>query len=327
MSATPQNSTDNQEIDLSQISKKIGSFFESISTLIFKGFLFFKRNIIWTGILFILGAVIGYYMDKTTKLYDSQMIVSPNFGSADYLYAKIELLNSKITDADTTFLKNVVGMKDTKKFKKISIIPITDVYKFIDNKPQNFDLIKLMAEDGDIKKVINELVTSKNYSYHLISFTTNDLTSEEKTVQPILNYLNDSDHYKKIQKEYISNVKIKMVENDSTIAQINGFLNTFNNTVSESQKSDKLIYYNENSQLNDVIKTKDYLVAEQGSRRLELINSDKIIKDTSTTLNIKNIKAPNGKMKLILPMIFIFIFVMLCFFKSYYKKQMAKLNN
>jgi hypothetical protein len=161
----------------------------------------------------------------------------------------------------------------------------------------------------------------------LISFSTDNVTSNEKTVQPILNYLNDSDYYKKIQKEYLNNVKVKIVENDSTITQINGILNTFNNTVNGNQKSDKLVYYNENSELGEVIKTKDYLVAEQGSRRLELINSDKIIKDTSTTLNIKNNKTPNGKMKYILPMFFILLFVLGGIIKTYYKHQMAKLNS
>ena len=55
MSTTPKN-TDNQDIDLSEISKKIGGFFENISTAIFRGFLFFRRNILWVGILFIIGA-------------------------------------------------------------------------------------------------------------------------------------------------------------------------------------------------------------------------------------------------------------------------------
>jgi hypothetical protein len=324
MSAKPQNN-DNQEIDLSMVSKKIGSFFENIATQIFKAFLFFKRNKVWVGILFVLGAGLGYYLDKSSKVYDNQLIVAPNFGSTDYLYAKIELINSKIEDGDTIFLKEVVGVKNPLKLKGITVTPIMDVYKFIDNKAQNFELIRLMSEDGDIKKVVNESITSKNYPYHIISFTTVDLTSNEASVQPILNYLNDSNYYKTIQKEYVNNVKIKMVENDSIIGQINGFLNTFNSTVSGSQKSDKLVYYNENSQLNEVIKTKDLLVSEQGSRRLELVNLDKIIKETSTTLNIKNSKALNGKMKFVFPLIFIMLFVLGGVLKAYYKKQMAKL--
>jgi hypothetical protein len=326
MSTTPQN-TDNQEIDLSQISKKIGGFFENISTKIFKAFLFFKRNIIWVGILFALGAGIGIYLDKTSKVYDNQIIVCPNFGSTDYLYSKIELINSKISDADTLFLKDVIGLKEPKKFKKITIIPITDVYKFIDNKEQNFELIKLLAEDGDIKKIVNESLTSKNYPYHLISYTTSNATSSEVTLQPLLNYLNNSDYYKVIQKEYLNNIKIKMVQNDTIISQINGVLNSFSRTVNNAQKSDKLVYYNENTQLDAIIKTKDALVNEQGTHRLELVNLDTIIKENSSTLNIKNNKAVNGKMKLVLPVLFIFIFILVGFLKSYYKKQMAKLNS
>lgn len=324
MSATPQNN-DNQEIDLSMVSKKIGSFFENIATQIFKAFLFFKRNKVWVGILFVLGAGLGYYVDKSSKIYDNQLIVSPNFGSTDYLYAKIELINSKIEDGDTLFLKEVVGVKNPIKLKGITINPIMDVYKFIDNKAQNFELIRLMAEDGDIKKVVNESITSKNYPYHMISFTTLDVTSNKATVQPILDYLNDSNYYRIIQKEYVNNVKIKMVENDSIIGQINGFLNTFNNTVGGSQKSDKLVYYNENSQLDEIIKTKDALINEQGNHRIELVSLDKIIKDSSTTLNIKNSEALNGKLKFALPLIFIFLFVLGGVLKSYYKKQMAKL--
>ena len=95
MSTTPKN-TDNQDIDLSEISIKIRRFFENISTAIFRGFLFFRRNILWVGILFIIGAGLGFYLDKTTKVYDNEIIVSPNFGSVDYLYAKIDLISSKI---------------------------------------------------------------------------------------------------------------------------------------------------------------------------------------------------------------------------------------
>ncbi|WP_162126813.1 hypothetical protein [Flavobacterium phycosphaerae] len=326
MSETSQSNKDNQEIDLSAISRKIGDFFEGISTKIFKGFLFLKRNIIWVGILFVLGAALGVYVDKTNKIYDNQLIVCPNFNSTDYLYAKIELINSKIADNDTVFLKEVVGLKKPKSFLKIEVVPITDVYKFIDNKAQNFELIKLLAEDGDIKKIVTETLTSKNYPYHLITFTTEDKTSDEKTVQPLLNYLNNSDYYTVIQKAYLENIKIKMVQNDSIISQINGFLNAFSNTTNGSQKSDKLVYYNENSQLGDVIKTKDALVTEQGARRLELVNLDRIVKDNSVTLNIKNNKSTNGKMKLVLPFLFLFLFLLAGFFKSYYKHQMAKMN-
>jgi uncharacterized protein YfkK (UPF0435 family) len=322
MSTNTQNN-DNQEIDLSQVSKKIGDFFEGISTKIFKSILFFKRNIIWIGILFVLGVGLGIYLDKSSKVYEHQIMVQPNFSSVDYLYSKIDLLSSKIKSEDTLFLKNVVGIKDVEKFKKIKIEPITDVYKFVENKEENFELLKLMAEDGDIKKVLSENITSKNYPYHMINFVTSSETDFDKTVTPLLNYLNTSDYYSIIQKEYMNNLKIKIVQNDSIISQIDKILNNFN----ISQKSDKLIYFNsENTQLNDVIKTKDQLVIEQGRNRLALVTLDKIVKNNAETINIRKTEFVNGKMKLVLPLLFIGLFVFVGYFRAFYKKQLAKHN-
>ncbi|MFN8326550.1 MAG: hypothetical protein U0T80_12535 [Flavobacteriaceae bacterium] len=326
MNNSPQNN-DSQEIDLSQISRKIGGFFDGIIFNIFRIIFFLKRNIVLVGILLVLGAGLGYFLDKTNKNYENQIVVIPNFDSVDYLYSKIELINSKVKEGDTIFLKNVVGIKNPKKLGLIEIKPITDVYKFIKDKDNNFEMIKLMAEDGDIKKIIEENVTSKNYPYHLITFSTSEETSLDKTINPILNYLNQSDYYAKIQKEYVNNVKVKMIENDSIITQINGFLNSFSRTVNGSQKSDKLVYYNENSQLNDVIKTKDQLVYEQGSHRLELVNLDKIIKDNSVTINSKNTTGINGKMKFIIPLFFILILILLKVFRKMYQKQLSKVNS
>ncbi len=323
MSLDSQNVNDNQEIDLSQISKKIGSFFESISKTIFKGILFVKRNIVVLSILFIVGTSLGFYIDSTNKIYDTEIIVTPNFETTDYLYAKVNLINSKINEGDTIFLKNVIGIKNPKKLNSITVEPIVDVYKFINNSDKNFEFIKLLAEDGDIKKIVNENITSKNYIYYIIKFTTSSITSVDKTVKPILDFINNSEYYKKNQKEYLNNIRIKMIENDSIISQINGILNSFTNKVNGSQGNEKLIYYNENTQLNDVIKTKNDLVNEQGSHRIQLVNLDKIVKDISTTVNIKNNKSISGKMKLMLPFLFLFLFLVFSILKSFYKKQLA----
>lgn len=76
-----------------------------------------------------------------------------------------------------------------------------------------------------------------------------------------------------------------------------------------------------------MIKTKDLLVYEQGVHRVELVNLDKIVKDSSATLNVKSNKATNGKMKLVLPLLFLFLFVLAGYIKSFYKNQMSKLNS
>ena len=326
MSTKVPSNNDDQEIDLSQISKKISGFFQRLNASIFRAIQFFVRNWIVVLILLIAGISLGTFLDKTQKCYEHQIIVAPNFESTDHLYAKIGLINSKIKENDTVFLKNTVGIQQPKSLKKIEIKPVADVYNFIKNKPENFELIKLMAEDGDIKKVLEENMTSKNYTFQTIILTTGEKSSEEKLIKPLLAYFNTSEYYVKIQKEVHKNIEFKMKQNDSIIRQIDGVLNNFSNATNGALKNEKLMYYNENTQLNDIIKTKDALLNEQGNHRIELIGFDKIIKENSITLNIELKKYANGRLKFVLPILFILIFVLLYFFKSFYNKQKELIN-
>lgn len=316
----PQNNED-QEIHLSVISQKINNFFQGISTSIFRIIQFFIRNWIIILILFLAGFGLGWFLDSTQKSYKHEIIVAPNFGSTDYLSSKIELINSKINEGDTIFLKEVVGIQQPKNLKMIEVKPIADVYNFIKNRPENFELIKLMAEDGDIKKILDESMTSKNYTNQAILISTGKKVSEEKLIQPLLKYLNTTDYYNKIQKETYYNITTKMKQNDSIIKQIDGVLSNFSNTLKGSLKNDKLVYYNENTQLNDIIKTKDALLNEQSFHRLELIGYDKTIKDNSISINVEYRKPFYLKFKFLLPVVFIVLFFLLPFCKRSYKRK------
>lgn len=309
-----------QEIDLSHLSRKIGNFFERIGNGFFGWIAFLKRNIIWVVALFIIGAGLGLYLDKTGKKYEQGLILQPNFGSTDYLYDKIELINAKVKEGDTLFLKTTVGLKHPKKFGKIEIKPIPDIYRFIDNNQDNFELIKLMAEDGDIDKIIEGNVTSKNYTTHALTFSTAGKVTKADVIDPLMKYLNDSEYYEKVREVAEDNIRVKIVENDSIIAQINGFLNAVRKKAGSAQNN-SLVYYNENTQLNDVIKTKDQLIYEQGERRIQLLASDKVVKKLSETLNIRDFSGTASKMKFILPLLFIFLFMAFSSSIKYYKRK------
>ncbi len=332
MSATPQN-IDNQEIDLSQISKKIGNFFEGISNSIFAGILFVKRNIFIFISLFIIGVAAGYYLDKTSNSYDHEIIVSPNYGSTDYLYDKIDLLESKIKERDTVFLKSI-GIQKPKTLGNIEIEPIIDIYNFVNSNTsmannaqntQNFELVKLLSEDGDINKVIKEKTTSKNYGRHIIHISTRGFVTNKSIIDPLMAYLNRNEYYQNVQEVYVNNIKTKMKQNEAIIKQIDDLLNEFSSTTTNNQKSDKLVYYNENTQLNEIIKTKNNLISELGGERMDLVNNVQIIMKNSSVVNVKNTKGTNGKMKLVLPLFLIFAFIGINLFKNFYRRQSAKL--
>lgn len=314
---------EDREIDLIQISKKIGDFVDSIFLSLFEGFLFLKRNGIVLLILLFLGLGTGVFLDNNRVSYEHEVIVMPNFGSNDYLYSKITLLNSKITEKDTVFLK-VLGFKDIPEIKKIEIEPIIDVYKFVGNDSQRLDLIKLIAEDGGLSKAMLNKLTSKNYPFHSLKISSSKLVTTEGLINPLMRFLNNSEYYSKIQRENLKNIKIKIKENDSIIKQIDGLLNKYN--INSKRSNNSLVYYNENLQLNDIIKTKENLIIEQGNNRLENINFDKVIKDISSVTNIKNVKSINGKLKFIFPFLLIFIFLISSMLLKFYQKLKAKYN-
>lgn len=318
----PQNTND-QEIDIFQLSRSIGSFFDRINAAIFRSIQFFVRNWIVVLTLVIIGFGLGWYLDSSKKTFQNEVIVTPNFESVDYLYAKIDLIEAKIISGDTVFLKNVVGIPHPTAIKKIEVKPVADVYKFIEDKEQNFELIKLMAEVGEVKKVLEDNITSKNYTFHTISFVSNKAIDEKEVVEPLLKYLNSSVYFNKIQKIGFKNLEQEIAQNDTIIAQIDKVLNGFTSTVKNATKNDKLVYYNENIQLNDIIKTKQKLVTEQGKNRIKLISFDKTIKEINATLNINDHKIVNGNFKLLIPLFFIFVFVLISLFLKFYRKQLA----
>ena len=317
----PQNSAD-QEIDIFQLSRSIGGFFDRVNRSVFRAIQFFIRNWIAVLVLLVLGAVLGFYLDSNKKSYNNQVVVKPNFESVDYLYAKVDLIQSKIAAGDIDFLNHVFGTSGRNLIKKIEIKPVADVYKFIEDKEQNFELIKLMAEVGEVKKVLEDNVTSKNYTYHTISFVSNKTISEKDVVEPLMKYLNNSAYFNAIQKIGYKNLQREIAQNDTIIAQIDHVLNGLSSTAKNSSKNDKLVYYSENLQLNDIIKTKQKLVTEQGKNRFRLISFDKTIKEITSTLNINENKTVNGNFKIWLPLFFIFLFVLISLFKKFYRRQL-----
>lgn len=324
MQTNPQYS-DNPEIDLTQISRMMGRLSDRFAGWIYRCMLFVKRNSIVLILLLIIGLVAGYFMDREKIAYNQDIIVKPNFKSSDYLYAKIYLLNSKIRENDTVFFKKI-GVLQSSKIMSIKIEPIVDVYDFVEDNPQNLEVLKLMADGNDIKKVLVDKNTSKNYKNHLIRIQTKERISHSDFIKPILEYLDESVFYKEIQTISIQNLKTKIAQNDITIAQIDGILNSYS-IAGPNKASDKLMYYNENTQLSEVLKNKENLVKENGKAKIELLSSDKIIKENSSTLNQKDNTRIYRERIIILPLVLISIFLLACYSIAFYKRQRVKFED
>ncbi len=312
-----------EEINLSQVYNGIIKFADSCNRFIYRKIKSIFRHKFALSTLFIFGIGLGVYFDKTVVTYKHQIQVKPNFKSVDYLYEKIDLIASKIKEGDTLFLKNI-GLANPKNIKNIEIKPIIDVYGFVnqdknksDNK--NFDILKLLDESTTINNVLSQEVTSKNYSFHTISITSKFPENNNPLVTPLLKYLNDSEYYLQVQKQYLANLNEKIKANAILISQIDAFLNTVSNNNESTGKN--IVLLNQTTNIADVFNKKQILIEEQAKNELEKIDYDKIIKEKVRIINMVDRDGGNGKLKFILPLLFVFLYIIFVWFIAFYNKQ------
>lgn len=318
MSTTSQE----QEIDLSQIGKSISKVFQNVINKCFDLLFFIQKKIIIVGALFILGIGLGIYLDKEPN-YTNDIVVIPNFGSNEYLYDKVNLISLKLKEKDEAFFK-AMGISNIKDFNSIDIQPITGIYNFINSESQkeNFELIKLMAEDGDIEKIIQDNVTSKNYYLHGINIKTTIAYDKKDLIEPILKYLQQTEYFTKLQKVYQSNLVEKVEANKLLIAQIDQIILSLT-----QNKTGGGVTISQDSGLSELITKKDQLVGENQVLAVHKLEYDKVIKDQTISLNQMNTKGVNNKMKIILPFLFVTLFLLGYWFSQAYKQQKKRIQS
>src|SRR5690606_13133029 len=172
------NQNNSQEIDLARLYNNITS---SIALKIYNLMQFFLKNIIYIIILFVVGAAIGFYIDKQkNKLYEHQVILALNFDSSSYLYNKIQNL-------------------DKEEFPEITsarIEPIIDVVTFIQAKWDNIKIAEYLSENNiSIHKYKKGEQTEKIYRYHLLTLNSEDKDVNGSIINGFLEKLNQEPYF------------------------------------------------------------------------------------------------------------------------------------
>lgn len=320
-----QNNSNDQEIDLNQVFQKFNQIINKIFDTFFDGILFIKKKFLVLLVLLIVGGTLGHFLSKASKSYEQKIIVHPNFGSIEYLYNKIELVNAKLEDKDEAFFKQI-GINNYKQLGLISIQPIIDIYKFtsVEKEATNLEVIKLLADNKNVENVIKDKVTSKNFKKHIIEFTTKTPVGENEFIEPLMSYFNNSDYYSKLAV-LAKEKSLRMLQaNDSIINQIDNILDVY--TKGNIQNSTKVVSLEEKNYINDLIEQKIKLLEDKTSLQIDLINEENVIKEISTTTDILEITTSNRNYKYILPIIFVILFILFRGFISFYNKQMQKRN-
>ena len=323
MSLDLPNNQKKDEVDFTNSSQGVGKTMSGFGGFVFKTMQFVIRNIIIVALLLIVGFALGIYLDSSAKKYNHTLTVSPNFGSVEYLYSKIELLQSKIRENDTVFLKSV-GFSNPSAIRKIKIEPIVDIYRLAKMEDIYFRTLSLLAEGASMQQVMEDKVTARNYRFHQIMFSSNNPISEKGLISELLAFLNESAFFAKLQTQYRSSLESKIVANESTLTEIDNILRTSVQNSEAGKPASGTIVYTEKSQLNDVILTKNLLLHSQEENRIDMMMYDKIIKESAVMVNMKQHPVAGGIMKFLVPLVFILIFALIVSGRKYYYYQKAK---
>lgn len=279
---------------ISQLSKSIGQIVRNSVDFIKKNFLIFL-------ILFVIGGFLGYLKDKYVKRYVSTLIVTPNFDTVDYLYGKVDLLETNIKQKDTLFFNEY--QVPSKGISKISVKPIVDLYNLAKKDPNYYNTFKTLSQNASVNKVVKDYTTSKNFPKHLITIKSS-VKINEKAIEEMVQFMNKSEFYERARKKILENVNDEIAVNIGVIKQIDAILNRV-----PQENSKSTVYFNENSELKDLVSQKLKLVEKNYELRVHSDSLKYIITPIGYFLNMNDTDGLNGKYKYVLPFVLAFGFV------------------
>lgn len=317
-STKPSNVDD--EIDLSVVFKAIQNFFKKILIGIVSIFSFYWRHKFILLGLIVVGAVLGYFWENNfDKTYKNQLLVLPNFDSTNYLYNKIESIESKINTGDTIFLKEIFG-KEYEFVVSVEINPVVDIYNFVSKNESNKDLFELLFEEEANMEFLENPINSMNYEYHNISFSVLGEEHHQKLSKFLLQHLNSNTHFEAIKAISLDNLEYQLEANQYMIGQIDSVVKFAQNRKS-IELDNNALSFNDNTGINDLLMMKKDLITQKRFINEKMIEENEIIKlvdvnnkiiDDSSVLNKSKIK--------LFPVLFILmyslVFLMAYFIKS-----------
>lgn len=220
--ATNQNQNENnkeEEVDLGSLFTIIGKGFSNFFNFIggiFKGIfhffitilIFLKKNSIKIGIAALIGLIAGFFLEiDKEKMFTSDLLLEPNFGSSKQLYNNIDYYNGIVEQEDTITIQKTfkIDKEAAGSLKEFSIEPIINEYDVISE--YNEFIIR------------SDTLTASNYSFNefVDAFTNLDYRIHRITVvaekKDVFNKLSNGIISSIIENEYFIFLKEATEEN------------------------------------------------------------------------------------------------------------------
>ncbi len=203
-----------EEVDLGSLFVIIGKGFKNFFNFIgsiFKGIfhrfililIFLRFHLIKFAVAALIGAIAGFFLENSKEIkFSSNLIVQPNFESAQNLYKNINYYNDLITQKNTQELSSIFKLDSSKaaSLRKFEITPITnrnDVINAYDKFILEVDTLTVKSYDFDD---FEKNFTDFDYLNHEIEVvaTVNDVFSNLDNI--IIETVEKNQYFNRIKK-------------------------------------------------------------------------------------------------------------------------------
>lgn len=294
------------EIDMRYLFGKFKNFLKKIVKLFYSIILFFIKYWIVTLVLILIGIAWGYYKDKNTQsVYKSEGIVIPNYGSVDYLYSSIDEVNNRINSSDTVFLKSIMG-DNYRALKEIKIEPISDIYNTMTKSREQLEVFRILYQNQDFDKFVENLANSKYFKYHKIEFTVEGAAVSKEIIGDLLEHFNQNPHFQAYQKIYIENAAFQLQEYNKMFVQIDSVLASISKGFTKNETPGVII--SDNNNLSLLFQRKQDMLMDVLDANVRFSDYTETVKLVFMNYDIKQSTFP-GVIKYPIYLVFLFAFI------------------
>ena len=218
----------------------IGSIFKGIFHFLIITLIFFKQHLLKILVAGLLGFIFGAYLDYDKGvIYESKMLVKPNFSSTKQLYSNILFYNDLVNQKEYELLIETfqINQEEAESLREFSIEALTNENDIIISYDQlALSVDTLAINDYDFQS-FKKAFTNYDYFIHEIKVTSTQNKIFKKFDEIILSSILENDYFKKVKESENSDLERSYNLYDKNISQIDTLRKVYEKVLLEDAKN------------------------------------------------------------------------------------------
>lgn len=301
------NNNQNEEIDLGDLFKLFKRGFNKIGELFLILIIFLKRNAIILISLIVVGAVIGYFLQSSSKKYnESSVTIHSFYDSQDYLYKSVNELNWEIKNRHEILAEEFNINADTLKMISLEVKPLERVTN-LSNEEKEY--ITLLKEEGAYSQEDLMQIVLRSSELHKIKIKHPEGFDITHFFEAFRERLLENKSYAEIHQTEIKNIKESIKSNRESIRQIDTILKSYNANLNQKNLGNSTFYSSENNlNVGEILSEKKELRYSISRLEEQLVKQKDFISPIDEPKTAEFEEPTLSKEIITIPILFVFLF-------------------